>query len=123
MNIFVGNLSFETTEDDLRDAFEDFGDVEKINLIIDKETGKPKGYGFVMMNNQDEAKDAIHALDGSAFNGRNVTVNQGKPAGGGGNKNSNNNNRRRRPNQRNNRGGQRNNNASKAAQPAQRQES
>jgi RNA recognition motif-containing protein len=121
MNIFVGNLSFETTEDDLRDAFEDFGDVEKINLIIDKETGKPKGYGFVMMNNKDEAKDAIHALDGSAFNGRNVTVNQGKPAGG--NKNSNNNNRRRRPNQRNNRGGQRNNNASKAAQPAQRQES
>ncbi|CAH0992947.1 hypothetical protein SIN8267_03086 [Sinobacterium norvegicum] len=123
MNIFVGNLTFETTEEDLRDAFEDFGDVEKINLIKDQETGKPKGYGFVIMNNHDEAKDAIHALDGSAFNGRNVTVNQAKPAGGG--RNNNGNNRRRRTNNRNQRsqrGGQRNN-ASKAAQPAQQQES
>ncbi|ROR98938.1 RNA recognition motif-containing protein [Sinobacterium caligoides] len=84
MNIFVGNLSFDATEESIRDAFEDFGDVAKINLIVDQETGKPKGYGFVIMDNVEEAKDAIMALDGSAFLGRNINVNQAKPAGGGG---------------------------------------
>ncbi len=83
MNIFVGNLSFEATEEGLREAFEDFGDVAKINFIVDKETNKPKGYGFVIMENAEEARDAIHALDGSAFLGRNINVNQAKPNGGG----------------------------------------
>ena len=89
MNIYVGNLSYQTTEDELRDLFAEFGDVVSAKLIIDKFTGQSKGFGFVEMSNNSEAQKAIDELNGRDVNGRNVTVNQARPRqdrsrGGGG---------------------------------------
>ena len=85
-NIFVGNLSYQTTEDELRVAFEAFGAVERVSLITDRETGQPRGFGFVEMGNAAEAAAAINGLNGTAMNGRAMNVNEArpKPQGGGG---------------------------------------
>jgi RNA recognition motif-containing protein len=89
MNIFVGNLSFDASEENVRKEFEAFGGVTSVNLIIDRQTGRPRGFGFVEMPNDEEAKTAIKTLDGKDLNGRPVKVNEARPktdnrSGGGG---------------------------------------
>ena len=86
MRLFVGNLSFQTTEDNLRDAFGAFGSVTDLKIMTDRETGRSRGFGFVEMNTEEEANRAIEALNESDYNGRPLTVNIAKPreAGGGG---------------------------------------
>ena len=79
MNIYVGNLAYSMTEDELKDAFGEFGEVASVNIITDKFSGQSKGFGFVEMPNDSEANEAIKALDGSSLSGRNVKVNQAKP--------------------------------------------
>jgi len=86
MNIYVGNLPFSVTEEDLRTTFQAFGAVEKAAIITDKMSGQPRGFGFVEMPNRDEAVKAIEGLNGKDLKGRNIKVNeaQPRPAGGGG---------------------------------------
>ncbi len=87
MNIYVGNLSFQASEDDLRQAFGEHGEVASAAIIRDKFTDKSRGYGFVEMDNDEEAKSAIEALDGTDLRGRPVKVNEARPRadrGGGG---------------------------------------
>jgi len=87
MNIYVGNLPYTVTEEQLRAAFADFGEVTSANVIMDRMSGQSKGFGFVEMPNNSEAEEAINALNESAFNGRNIKVNQARPRndrGGGG---------------------------------------
>ena len=79
MNIYVGNLSYQTTEDELRDLFAEFGDVVSAKLIVDKFTGQSKGFGFVEMSNNSEAQKAMDELNGRDVNGRSITVNQARP--------------------------------------------
>ena len=78
-NIFVGNLSFRTTEDGLRSAFESFGEVLKVNMVMDRETGRARGFAFVEMANEDEANRAIAGLNGKELDGRALTVNEARP--------------------------------------------
>ncbi|MBN2174504.1 MAG: RNA-binding protein [Bacteroidales bacterium] len=75
MNIYVGNLGYKVEEDELRDAFQKFGNVTSVKIITDKFTGKSKGFAFVEMENAAEAHNAIDALDGKEFDNRNITVN------------------------------------------------
>ena len=86
--LFVGNLSFNTTENDLNDAFAAHGTVTETNLMMDRETGRPRGFGFVTMSSAEEAQKAIEALNGKDLDGRALTVNVAKPreerTGGGG---------------------------------------
>ena len=86
--LFVGNLSFNTTENDLQDAFAAHGTVVETNLMVDRVSGRPRGFGFVTMSTAEEAKAAITALNGASVDGRNLTVNEAKPreerSGGGG---------------------------------------
>lgn len=85
--IYVGNLNFRATESEIRDLFEEYGEVESVNLISDKESGRPRGFGFVEMADDDEADEAIEALDGLEHQGRNLKVNEARPResrGGGG---------------------------------------
>jgi RNA recognition motif-containing protein len=84
--IYVGNLPFSSTEDDLRQVFERHGSVESVNVITDRETGRPRGFAFVEMSEESAATDAIRALDGSDLGGRNIRVNeaQDRQRGGGG---------------------------------------
>lgn len=84
MNIFVGNVSYGATEDGLRSLFEAHGAVASVKLIIDRETGRPKGFGFVEMPNDNEARAAISALDGKDLDGRPMRVNEARPREGGG---------------------------------------
>ena len=77
--LFVGNLSFNTTENDLQDAFAAHGTVTETNLLMDRETGRPRGFGFITMNSPEEAQKAIAALNGSQLGGRALTVNVAKP--------------------------------------------
>ena len=89
MNIYVGNLSYETTNDDLRDAFEQHGRVDDARVIEDRETGRSRGFGFVEMGNDAEGKAAMEALNGKDLQGREITVNEARPRekrgpGGGG---------------------------------------
>ncbi len=84
MNIYVGNLSFDVTEDDLRSAFEAFGKVDTVNIIKDRESGRPKGFGFVEMSSGEEAKKAIEAMNGKEFKGRAMNVNEARPKPEGG---------------------------------------
>lgn len=90
MNIYVGNLPREATEDDLRKAFEAFGEVTSAKIITDKFTGDPRGFGFVEMSNNSEAQSAISGLDGKDLKGRSLRVNEARPRsddrrrGGGG---------------------------------------
>lgn len=79
MNIYVGNLSFNLTEDELRAAFQAFGTVEKAAIITDKMSGQPRGFGFVEMPNKEEADKAIAALNGKDLKGRTLTVNEARP--------------------------------------------
>ncbi|TET64986.1 MAG: RNA-binding protein [Candidatus Aminicenantes bacterium] len=89
MNIYVGNLPREATEDDLRQAFEAFGEVSSAKIITDKFTGDSKGFGFVEMSNNSEAQSAISGLDGKDLKGSSIRVNEARPRrddrrGGGG---------------------------------------
>jgi RNA recognition motif-containing protein len=79
MNIYVGNLAYSVTEEDLLAAFNPYGKVDTVNVITDKFSGQSKGFGFVEMGNNSEADAAIKALNGFALKGRNMTVNQAKP--------------------------------------------
>ena len=79
MNIYVGNLSFGVTDAQLRAEFEAFGSVSKVNLVTDRDTGRPRGFAFVEMDNDSEAKAAIEGLNGKDIAGRNVTVNEARP--------------------------------------------
>lgn len=87
MNIYVGNLAYRTTEDDLRQQFERFGTVSRVDIISDRETGRSKGFGFVEMPSSDEANAAIQALDGVGMGERTLKVNEARerpPRGQGG---------------------------------------
>ena len=77
--LFVGNLSFDTTENDLQDAFAAHGTVTETNLMMDRTTGRPRGFGFITMSTAEEAQKAIAALNGSQLGGRALTVNVAKP--------------------------------------------
>ncbi len=79
MKLYVGNLSFSTTETTLRNSFAEFGKVDSVNVLTDRDTGRPKGFGFVEMNNDAEAKAAIAGLDGKSVDGRNIKVNEARP--------------------------------------------
>ncbi len=79
MNIYVGNLPYGISEDELRTAFVDHGEVATVNIITDKFSGQSKGFGFVEMPNQAEAEEAIGTLNESSLKGRNIKVNQARP--------------------------------------------
>jgi RNA recognition motif-containing protein len=79
VNIFVGNLAFSATAEDLRQLFEPYGEVEKIQVVTDRETGRSRGFGFVEMPDSQAAKAAIAGLQGTQFAGRALTVNEAKP--------------------------------------------
>ena len=79
MNIYVGNLPYTVTEDDLRETFGTFGNVSSASIITDKYSGQSKGFGFVEMPNNSEADKAMKALNGSDMSGRNLKVNEAKP--------------------------------------------
>ena len=81
MNIYVGNLPYNLSEDDLKAAFSQFGEVSSVNIIMDKMSGQSKGFGFVEMPENSEADEAIKALNESALNGRNIKVNEARPRG------------------------------------------
>ena len=78
-NLFVGNMSFQTTADDLRALFEPFGQLARVHVATDRETGRARGFGFVEMPNDAEAAKAIAALDGKDVGGRNLKVNEARP--------------------------------------------
>ena len=81
VNIYVGNLAYGVTEDQLRDAFSQFGAVSRVNVIIDRETGRSKGFAFVEMDDNSEADAAIKALNDTDLGGRKMRVNEAKPRG------------------------------------------
>jgi RNA recognition motif-containing protein len=87
-NIFVGNLSFDATESAVRTIFEEFGTVDRVNIVTDRDTGRARGFGFVEMANDGEGQKAIAALNGRDMDGRALNVNEARPkenhAGGGG---------------------------------------
>jgi cold-inducible RNA-binding protein len=87
--LFVGNLSFNTTENDLQDTFAAFGTVTEANLMMDRSTGRPRGFGFVTMSTPEEAQKAVEGMNGKSIDGRALTVNLARPReerapGGGG---------------------------------------
>ncbi|MBO0349641.1 RNA-binding protein [Phormidium pseudopriestleyi FRX01] len=89
MSIYVGNLSYDVTEQDLNSVFAEYGTVKRVNLPTDRETGRPRGFGFVEMDTDAEETAAIEALDGAEWMGRDLKVNKAKPRddnkrGGGG---------------------------------------
>lgn len=84
MKLYVGNLSFQTSEDELRDLFSQHGDVASVSLVMDRETGRPRGFGFVEMPDDAQAQAAITAINGQSFMGRDLTVNEARPKTGGG---------------------------------------
>jgi RNA recognition motif-containing protein len=89
MNIYVGNIAHEATEDDIRALFSSYGGVESVSIITDRFSGESRGFGFVEMPSKDEAAEAIEALNGHDLKGRSLTVNEAKPkapkrSGGGG---------------------------------------
>jgi cold-inducible RNA-binding protein len=79
VNIFVGNLAYSATDHDLRQLFEQYGVVDKVNLITDRDTGRPRGFGFVEMPDSQAARAAIQGLQGKELAGRAITVNEAKP--------------------------------------------
>lgn len=98
MKIYVGNLSYDTTEDELRAAFEAFGQVESVSIIQDKYSGRSKGFGFIEMSDKEQAQKAMTDLNGKDLGGRSLNVNEARPrteghqrgrdGGGGGNRNN-----------------------------------
>lgn len=93
MNIYVGNLPYNVVEEDLREIFEEYGEVASVKIISDKLTGRSKGFGFVEMDEDKEAKKAIEELNNAELSGRNIKVNESRPktndtrgGGGGGNR-------------------------------------
>ncbi len=84
MNIYVGNLSYEATQEDITEAFSAFGQVSTVKIITDRETGNPKGFGFVEMPNRNEALKAIESLNGFDLMGRALSVNEARPRPEGG---------------------------------------
>lgn len=82
-NLFVGNLSFQTTESELRDLFASFGQITRVHMAMDRETGRSRGFAFVEMPNDEDAKRAIAALDGKELGGRNIKVNEARPKAAG----------------------------------------
>ena len=86
MSIYVGNLSYQVTQEDITNVFSDYGTVKRVNLPTERETGRPRGFGFVEMNTESEEEKAIEALDGAQWMGRELKVNKAKPReeGGGG---------------------------------------
>jgi cold-inducible RNA-binding protein len=92
-NIFVGNLSYQTTQDDLQSAFSAYGSVERVNIVTDRDTGQPRGFAFVEMSESQAAQTAISQLNGTELQGRTLNVNEARPkptgggsGGGGGNR-------------------------------------
>ena len=79
MNIYCGNIAYTTTEDDLRDLFAQYGEVSAVRVITDRDTGRSKGFGFVEMVDDGQAKEAIEALDGKDLMGRDVRINEARP--------------------------------------------
>ena len=79
MNIYCGNIAYSTSEDDLRDLFGRHGEVTAVRVITDRDTGRSKGFGLVEMSDDDQAKEAIQALDGNDFMGRDLRVNEARP--------------------------------------------
>ena len=87
MRIYVGNLSYDVTEDELKQAFSEFGEVTSVTIPIDRDSGRPRGYGFLDMPNQSQAEAAIQAMNGKTYKDRPMTVNEARPrteAGGRG---------------------------------------
>ena len=87
MKLYVGNLSFSTTEETLQNEFSAYGQVEEVAIINDRDTGRPRGFAFVTMSNDGEARAAIDAINGTEVDGRTITVNEARPKaamGGGG---------------------------------------
>jgi cold-inducible RNA-binding protein len=78
-NIFVGNISFQTTQDELQAAFADYGTVERVNIVTDRDTGQPRGFAFVEMTDRNAAQTAISKLNGAEMNGRALNVNEARP--------------------------------------------
>ncbi|HYV74687.1 MAG TPA: RNA-binding protein [Candidatus Binatia bacterium] len=93
-NIYVGNLSFDASEDQVRSLFEAYGAVDKVSIITDRDTGQPRGFAFVEMPDDDAASKAMEALNGSNLGGRNLNINEARPkadrprSGGGGGRGS-----------------------------------
>ncbi len=87
-NIFVGNLNFQTTQDELHAAFANYGTVERVSIVTDRDSGQPRGFAFVEMTDRAAAEAAIAQLNGADLNGRALNVNEArpKPQGGGGNR-------------------------------------
>lgn len=79
MKIYVGNLSYSTTEDGIRSAFSQFGTVDSVDVIVDRNTGRSRGFGFVEMSDDAEARAAINGLNGKDLDGRSLNVNEAKP--------------------------------------------
>ena len=79
MNIFVGNLNFRTTEDELRNTFSQYGDVDSARIVLDRETQRSRGFGFVEMPDDNEAQEAIRMLNGSQLGDRELKVNEARP--------------------------------------------
>ncbi|MFO7880146.1 MAG: RNA recognition motif domain-containing protein [Bacteroidota bacterium] len=79
MNIYVGNLDFKVEENDLKELIEPFGTVDSVKIITDKYSGRSKGFGFVTMENDDEAKEAIDKLNNTSFSDRTIVVNEARP--------------------------------------------
>jgi RNA recognition motif-containing protein len=77
--LYVGNLSFDSTEDDVRSAFSAFGEVSSVHMVTDRDTGRPRGFGFVEMADSEAAENAINGLNGSQLGGRTLTVNEARP--------------------------------------------
>lgn len=84
MKLYIGNIAYTTTEQTLRDAFSQYGTVEDVAVIMDRETGRPRGFAFVTMKSDAEGKDAIEQLNGSQLDGRTIAVNEARPKTGGG---------------------------------------
>ena len=79
MKLYVGNLSYSTTQESLESAFSEHGRVEEVAIVMDRETGRPRGFAFVTMNNDSEARAAIEGVNGREIDGRTVTVNEARP--------------------------------------------
>lgn len=88
MNLYVGNLSFKTTDASLREVFQAHGQIESARVVMDRDSGRSKGFGFVEMPNREEAMAAIKALNGSELEGRNINVNEARPKPEGGERRS-----------------------------------